>query len=103
MTQTELHSALVDHLLELYCEWREDSTRVQTVYERFARADSQDRDAAFASYVAALDQEESAAQTYAEQIRAASAQLTPPDGVTAREPAPERSTEAHRAPSSSRT
>jgi membrane-bound lytic murein transglycosylase B len=103
MTQTELHSALVDYLLELYCEWREDSARVQTAYDRFASADSEDRDAAFASYMAALDQEESAAQTYAEQIKAASAQLKPQDEVTSRDPAPARSTEIHRAPSSSRT
>lgn len=103
MTQTELHSALVDHLLELYCEWREDSARVQTAYERFASADSEDRDAAFAVYMAALDQEESAAQTYAEQIRAAAAQLTTEDGVTARGPVPARPAETHRAPSSSRT
>src|SRR5690242_17071306 len=103
MTQAELHSALVDHLLELYCEWREDSARVQTVYERFASADADDREPAFASYMAALDQEESAAQTYADQIKAAAAQLTPQDEVTSRAPAPARSAETPREPSSSRT
>jgi hypothetical protein len=103
MTQAELHSALVDHLLELYCEWREDSARVQTAYDRFAFADSGDRDPAFASYMAALDQEESAAHTYAEQIKAAAAELKPESGVTAPGPAPARSAETHREPSSSRT
>jgi hypothetical protein len=53
--------------------------------------------------MAALDQEESAAQTYAEQIKAAAAQLKPEDGVTSPDPAPARSPETHREPSSSRT
>jgi hypothetical protein len=98
----ELRSALVDELLELYCEWREDSARVQTAYERFADAEPEDRKAAYAVYLAAVDQEEAAARTYADQISCVSSQLrtqsiNPPD------PTPARSTGTHPALSSFRT
>ncbi len=91
MTDAERHSALVDHLLELYCEWREDSARVQAAYERFEAAEPEERRNAYAVYLAALDQEEAAATTYEDQIQVASAELKTEDGGVSRpHPTPAR-------------
>lgn len=72
---SELHAAQVDHLLELYCEWRNECAAVRTAYERFSTAAPPERALAFAAYEAALDREESAAQLYADQISLVSAAI----------------------------
>jgi hypothetical protein len=56
-------------MIELYCDWRTGCIEVQSAYERFRDASSWDRAAAFAAYTAALDREQSACESYAEQIR----------------------------------
>jgi hypothetical protein len=98
----ELRSALVDELLELYCEWREDSARVQTAYERFAAAEPEDRKAAYAVYLAAVDQEEAAARTYADQISCVSSQFRA-EGINPPDPTPARSVGTRPALSAFRT
>jgi hypothetical protein len=98
----QLRSALVDELLELYCEWREDSARVQTAYERFAAAEPEDRREAYAVYLAAVDQEEAAARTYADQISCVSSQLRA-EGINPPDPTPARSVGTHPALSAFRT
>ena len=60
---------LTDVLLGLYCDWRTRCEDVRTNYERFSSAPRADRALAFASFEAALDREESAAEAYAAQIR----------------------------------
>lgn len=60
---------LIDRLLALYCDWREECTEVQAAYERFSRASTPDRGLAFAAYTAALDREDSASEEYAAQVR----------------------------------
>jgi hypothetical protein len=65
----EISPELVDRLMELYCDWRTTFWDTRTAYARFLDAPAPDRDLAFAAYTAALDQEESACESYAAQIR----------------------------------
>jgi hypothetical protein len=66
---------LVDRMMELYCQWREECVRVQAAYEHFSSAATSDRELAFAVYTAALDREGSASDAYAEQIRLITARV----------------------------
>ncbi len=66
--QSALDAILIDRLLELYCSWREECVMVEAAYGRFSTAARADRPLAFSAYMAALDREESAATTYAQQI-----------------------------------
>jgi hypothetical protein len=65
----QIRPDVVDRMIDLYCDWRTGCAEVQAAYERFRDASGPDRAAAFAAYVAALDQEQSACEVYAEQIR----------------------------------
>ena len=67
---TKIRPDLVDRMIELYCDWRTACWDVRSAYERFLDAPAPDRAGAFAAYAAALDQEESACEAYAAQIRA---------------------------------
>jgi hypothetical protein len=62
---------LGDALIDLYVEWREESSAVQLAYDRWHDASTGDRAAAFAAYNAALDREEEASDIYAALIRQA--------------------------------
>ena len=66
---TRVHPDLVDRMIELYCDWRTGCAEVRAAYERFLDAPASDRAAAFAAYIAALDREQSACESYAEQVR----------------------------------
>ena len=66
---TEISPELIDRMLELYCDWRTGLWDVRAAYARFLDAPAPDRTLAFAAYTAALDQEESACEAYATQIR----------------------------------
>jgi hypothetical protein len=68
MVGAEIRPDLVDRMIELYCDWRTESAAVQSAYERFRDASASDRAAAFAAYTAALDREESACESYADQV-----------------------------------
>jgi hypothetical protein len=57
-----------DALLEQYVSWREESEFVRLAYERWDHAEQSDSKLAYAAYLAALDREEHAAQTYADQV-----------------------------------
>lgn len=65
----EIRPDLVDRMMELYCDWLTGCWNVRAAYERFLAAPAPDRDVAFAAYTAALDQEESACESYAAQVR----------------------------------
>ena len=64
----ELRPDLIDVLMDLYCEWREECTGVHLAYARFCDVASAERTLAYAAYTAALDREGAACQCYAEQI-----------------------------------
>jgi hypothetical protein len=58
----------IDELLERYVSWCEECRAVWEAYRRWIDSERGDRRPAFAGYLAALDREEYAAQTYADQI-----------------------------------
>jgi predicted HicB family RNase H-like nuclease len=63
---------LIDEMLACYAEWRQEVWAVDETYRHWCAAPSAERDRCFAVYFATLDQEESAAATYAiaaEQVR----------------------------------
>ena len=66
---SEIRPDLVDHMIELYCDWRTACWDVRAAYERFSDAAPSDRAVAFAAYTAALDREQSACESYAAQVR----------------------------------
>jgi hypothetical protein len=57
-----------DALLEQYVSWREECEFVRLAYQRWDRAEGSDSGLAYAAYLAALDREEHAACTYADQV-----------------------------------
>jgi hypothetical protein len=65
----EIDPDLIDHLIELYCDWRVAHAQVAGAYERFCAASVADRAIAFAAYGAALDREQCACEAYAAHIR----------------------------------
>ena len=56
---------LVDEMVMSYVDWREDAAAVEPAYVWWSEAPSGEEAQSFAAYCAALDQEESAAATYA--------------------------------------
>ena len=74
-TSSGIRADLVDRMMELYCQWREECVRVQAAYEGFSSAVASDRKLAFAAYTAALDCERSASDAYAAQIRLISSRV----------------------------
>jgi hypothetical protein len=54
----------VNDVRESYDAWRNASSGVQRAYDRWATSGATDRDVGFGGYLAALQQEEHAAQVY---------------------------------------
>ena len=59
---------LIDRALDTYVEWRETTDTVADTYERWCAAPASDEATRFAAYMAALDQEQTAAGMCAESI-----------------------------------
>jgi hypothetical protein len=60
--------ALVDRVLDMYVDWRETTNSVANTYRWWCLAPAVEEAARFAAYLAALDQEQTAAGVYAESI-----------------------------------
>lgn len=58
-------SALVDEMLDRHAEWREDAAAVAVAYRGWSGAPAQEEAWRFSVYLAALEQEEFAANGYA--------------------------------------
>jgi hypothetical protein len=56
---------LVDEMLDRYVDWREDAGLVAEAYARWSGAPAAEEHWRFSVYMAALDQEESSARSYA--------------------------------------
>jgi hypothetical protein len=56
---------LVDEMLDRYVEWREDAAAVSAAYGGWSGAPAREKGWRFSVYMAALEQEESAATSYA--------------------------------------
>lgn len=65
----EIRADLVDHMIDAYCDWRTGCAEARAAYDRFCRATPGERALAFAAFVAALDREQSACESYAEHVR----------------------------------
>jgi hypothetical protein len=63
---------LVDRLLDAYVSWREACLRVSDAYGSWMSETGPDVASAFGRYMAALEQEERAAEVYARLVRRAS-------------------------------
>jgi hypothetical protein len=59
----------VDEMIDAHADWREECAALHDAYDRWANAPRDDRALAFASYVAALDNEEHASLLYARLVR----------------------------------
>jgi hypothetical protein len=59
---------LIDRLMDMYVEWREECAALWEAYARWRAAPPADRARAFASHRAALDREEWAAHVYADLV-----------------------------------
>ena len=58
-------SGLIDEMLDRHAEWREDAAAVAEAYHRWSGATARDEAWRFSVYMAALEQEDSAATSYA--------------------------------------
>jgi hypothetical protein len=65
------HKRLVDRLIEAYVSWREACLRVSDAYSSWASETGPGITSAFGRYMAALDQEQRAAEVYAGLVRRA--------------------------------
>jgi hypothetical protein len=66
--KTRIRPELIDELMEMYVDWREECLGLRTAYERWLSVPVGERDLAFAAYRAALDREERASAVYADHI-----------------------------------
>jgi hypothetical protein len=64
-----IRSDMIDALIDLYCDWREECTEVRAAYERLSNTPRSDRPLAYAAYAAALDREGSAAGAYEAHVK----------------------------------
>jgi hypothetical protein len=67
-SDTAIGQALTDELLEHHDAWRHDAEAVQRAYDAWIGAERANRELAYAGYLAALDQEQLAADAYREQL-----------------------------------
>lgn len=65
------HKRLVDRLMEAYVSWREACLRVSDAYGSWTSETGRRATSSFGWYMAALDQEERAAEVYAGLVRRA--------------------------------
>jgi len=63
-----INPQLVDMLVDEYVTWREESAAVSAAYGEWTSAPRDERDGAYAAYVAALGREERAAGVYGELV-----------------------------------
>ena len=59
---------VVDDAVRAYAEWRQASAAVWDAYRRWESTDGPDHTCAHAAYLAAIDQEQAAANAYADLI-----------------------------------
>jgi hypothetical protein len=71
MMNTLRRNRLVDELVDAYVDWRETCTRVNDAYGSWASETPPGATVTFASFMAALDEEERAAEVYAGLVRRA--------------------------------
>ena len=71
--KSAIGNRLVDDMADAYDDWHEECALVRNASAQFSIAPGADRAMAFAAYMAALDREERAAESYATFARRATA------------------------------
>jgi hypothetical protein len=69
-------SALVDILMDVYCDWRTACASVRAAYARWLSASPSEREPAFTEYRDALDHEERASTMYERYVGLVAAEFT---------------------------
>lgn len=68
ISDTGVGRSLADGLHQRYTAWRRESDAVHAAYEGWLNADDATRELAYAGYLAALDQEALAADSYRDEL-----------------------------------
>lgn len=90
-------SRTVDHVLACYIKWREDAAAVRDAYGRWSTATPEaDKTGLFSAYLAALDQEQSSAGSYALGIARLEASLPPSETACGNANQTSETTQGHR-------
>jgi hypothetical protein len=66
--KTPVRPHLIDDLMDLYVEWREECAAVREAYAHWAHVPSMQKEPAFVAYRFALDREERASAVYADRV-----------------------------------
>jgi hypothetical protein len=72
---TQVRSQLVDVMMDVYVDWREECLALTKAYERWSSERVAERDLAFAAYRAALDREDRASAVYEDLVKSVERQL----------------------------
>jgi hypothetical protein len=64
----QLDPGLIDDLIEVYVDWREECAALTRAYDEWAAVAVADRDLAFAAYQAAVDREQQASAVYSDYL-----------------------------------
>ncbi len=67
-SDTTLERSLADGLHRRYTAWRRESDAVQRAYEAWLDSEGPKRELIYAAYLAALDQEQLAADSYRDEL-----------------------------------
>jgi hypothetical protein len=67
-TRPRISPDVIDRLMEMYLDWREECASLGAAYERWLSVPIEQRNLAFAAYRAALDREEQASAVYAKHL-----------------------------------
>jgi hypothetical protein len=72
---TRVRSELVDVMMDVYVEWREECIALRKAYEHWSSVRVAERELAFAAYRAALDREDRASAVYADLVKSVEREL----------------------------
>jgi hypothetical protein len=75
---TQIRPEVIDDLMEMYVDWREECLGLSTAYERWLSVPVAEQELAFAAYSAALDREEQASAVYADHVDRIARELAVP-------------------------
>jgi hypothetical protein len=73
--KSKVRPALIDGMMDLYVDWREECVALRKAYERWSSVRLVERELAFAAYRAALDREDRASAVYADLVKTVEREL----------------------------
>jgi hypothetical protein len=73
--KTRVRPELIDAMMDLYVDWREECITLRKAYERWSSVRLAERELAFAAYRAALDREDRASSIYADLVKSVEREL----------------------------